>query len=86
MPIEIVVYRGWVGGREIDRIELEMMGVQILSDWNPIGAFDRVQMTRDVYKVFCQRWEGRYVWGLVQRKELVRTAAERAAEEEDIPF
>jgi hypothetical protein len=86
MPIVITVYRGWVGGKEIDRIELETMGVQIYCDWNPIGAFDRVQMTADVYKIFRERWKGRGVWGLIPRKETVMTAAERAAEEEDIPF
>lgn len=86
MPVELVVYRGWVGAKEIDRIELEMMGVEILSDWNPAGSFDFVAMTKDVHRLFEQRWAGRGVWGLIAKKEVRLTAAERAAQEEDIPF
>lgn len=90
MPREMLVYRGWVGANEIDRIELEAMGVTINSAWNPAGTFDRVEMTSDVHAVFRRRWQGRYVWGLTARKQVVYTAAERAAERAkddiDVPF
>lgn len=89
MPRLALVYRGWVGAKEIDRIELEAMGVDIRSNWNPIGAFDRVRMTADVYRVFRERWKGRYVWGLIGKMEEVPTPTEIAAaqkDEDDIPF
>jgi hypothetical protein len=82
VPKIVVVYSGWVGGKEADWTELREMGVEIFGQWNPIGTFDHVRMSEEVYKVFCQRWKGRYVWGLRGKKE------ERYTEEEmeDIPF
>jgi hypothetical protein len=88
MPKEIIVYQGWVGAREIDRIELEAIGVEIRSEWNPIGAFDRVSMTVPVYHKFVEHWAGRYAWGLVQRKEIAysKKELEQIASDEEIPF
>ncbi len=82
MPKRVLVYSGWTGAREIDRVELEAMGVEILGQWNPAMTFDHVRMTADVYRVFCQRWRGRYVWGMIGRMQEVYTKEEM----EDIPF
>jgi hypothetical protein len=82
VPQIVIVYTGWVGGREIDWTELREMGVEIFGQWNPIGAFDHVRMSEEVYKVFCKRWQGRYVWGLRGKKEEKYTEEEM----EDIPF
>lgn len=87
MPKEQLVYRGWIGAREIDRIELEAIGVKV-DGWNPIGAYDRCSATLEVYRVFCARWKGRGVWGMIGRKELVYSQQERDQQmtEEDVPF
>lgn len=84
MPKQVRVFRGWVGAKEIDRIELEAIGVEIFGGWNPIGAFDFVRMTVDVHKIFVQRWKGRYVWGLIGKMEEVYTQEELGGE--DVPF
>lgn len=84
MPKKVLVYRGWTGAKEIDRIELEAMGVEILASWNPIGTFDYVRMTADVYAVFSKRWKGRYVWGMRSKLEDVYTQEELGGE--DVPF
>jgi hypothetical protein len=89
MPKEQLVYRGWIGAKEIDRIELEAIGVKV-DGWNPIGAFDYCSATVEVYKVFCSRWKGRGVWGMIGRKELVYQASDykqnQMPGDEDIPF
>lgn len=82
MPKEILVYSGWVGAKETDYAELNAMGVDVHTDWNPIGTFDHVRMTADVYKVFIKRWKGRYVWGLIGRMETAYTKEEM----DDVPF
>jgi hypothetical protein len=82
MPRQAIVYSGWVGAREIDRVELETMGVEIFGDWNPACTFDHVRMTTDVYKIFCKRWKGRYVWGLIGRVQEIYTKEEM----DDVPF
>lgn len=85
MPKLVIVYSGWVGGREIDRIELEAIGVHIVLPWNQeTMTYDRVRMTEGVYRLFCKRWKGRYVWGLVGRKEEVYTQEEMS--DIDVPF
>ncbi len=87
MPTEQLVYRGWIGGKEIDRIELEMIGVNV-GQWNPICTFDGCSMTVDVYRVFSKRWKGRWVWGMIAKKEMVYSQRERDQQlsDEDIPF
>ena len=85
MPKELLVYRGWIGGKESDRNELEVLGVEV-GRWNPIGAFDYCSMSAHVYTRFCAKWQGRYVWGLIGKKEVVYSKEETAAIDEDIPF
>ncbi len=82
MPRESLVYRGWIGGKESDRAELQALGVGV-GTWNPIGAFDYCSMTADAFLRFCRTWKGRYVWGLIGKKELVY---ERQELDEDVPF
>lgn len=84
MPKQVLIYSGWVGGKEIDRIELETMGVEIVTPWNPIGTFDHVRMTVDIYRIFCRRWKGRFVWGLRGKVEEVYSQEELGGE--DVPF
>lgn len=84
MPQQLLIYSGWIGAKESDRAELEKIGVELPGRWNPIGTFDHVRMTAQVYKVFCVRWNGRGVWGLIGRKELVYTQEELGGE--DVPF
>jgi hypothetical protein len=84
MPKEVLVYRGWIGGRESDRAELRQLGVGVGS-WNPVGAFDYCSMTAGVFVRFCQAWRGRYVWGLIGKRELVLTPKE-ISDDENIPF
>ena len=83
MPKEIVVYRGWIGAKEMDYAELLRLGVEIHSNWNPIGAFDHCSMTTYVYRKFVEVWKGRGVWGLIGKKEMVYEPVEG---DEDIPF
>lgn len=86
MPREAIVYRGWIGGRSADRAELEALGVSV-GDWNSEAmAFDYCSMTLDVYWRFRERWKGRFVWGLIGKRETVYSKQEMAAEDVDIPF
>lgn len=86
MPREAIVYRGWVGGRAADRTELEEIGVSV-GDWNSDAmTFDSVSMTADVYYRFCEKWRGRFVWGLIGKRETVYSRQEIAVLDEDIPF
>jgi hypothetical protein len=84
MPTQVMIYRGWIGAKESDRAELEKIGVELQGSWNRIGTFDGVRMTAYVYKIFRERWNGRGVWGLIPRKELVYTQEELGGE--DVPF
>ena len=84
MPQQVLIYKGWIGAKQSDRAELEKIGVELPPTWNPIGTFDGVRMTVAVYKVFRERWNGRGVWGLIGRKELVYTQEELGGE--DVPF
>lgn len=83
MPKKVLVYRGWIGGKESDRVELERMGVE-LGRWNPIGTFDYCNMTSQVYVVFTRKWKGRGVWGLIGRWETAYVPSVDG--DEDIPF
>lgn len=85
MPKEILVYRGWIGGKESDRAALEALGVEV-GTWNrEAECFDGCRVLPAALARLDRRW-GKYIWGLIPRMETVYTEAERKAEEEDVPF
>jgi hypothetical protein len=90
VPRETLVYRGWIGGRESDRAELQELGVSV-GNWNSEAtAFDYCSMTSDVFVRFCRTWKGRFVWGLIGKRETVyskQELAKQAADDDvDVPF
>jgi hypothetical protein len=86
MPREAIVYRGWIGGRAADRADLEALGVSV-GNWNSEAmTFDYCSMTADVFYLFQEKWKGRFVWGLIGKRETVYSKQEFAAIDDDIPF
>ncbi|MGI0148706.1 MAG: hypothetical protein ACREDF_04145 [Thermoplasmata archaeon] len=80
MGNKIVLYVGWIGGKESDRETLERLGVKLGSYNSDSETWDGCEVPEKVLGRLDKLW-GKYIWGLTRT---VRD--EHDPSEEDIPF
>ena len=81
MAKQIVVYVGWIGGKETDRPALEALGVRV-GHWNrEATCWDGCEVPERVMDRLDREW-GKWIWGL--RREV--RSPQRPDEDEDVPF
>jgi hypothetical protein len=83
MPREVIVYRGWIGGKESDRAGLERLGIDLGSYNKDVETFDGCEASEKAFQLL-RKQQGKRSWGMLPRRKLVYDRTD--ADDEDIPF
>lgn len=80
----VIVYVGWIGGRESDREALEKLGVKLGSHDREI-TWGGCEVSERALENLEKHWRSKFLWGL---RRTVRTEynAPKPGEDDDIPF
>ena len=83
MARNIIVYVGWIGGRESDREFLEKLGVKLGRHNKETTTWENCEVLENVLEKLEKHWRSKYLWGF---RRTVRTEYNAVNPDDDIPF